>query len=83
MTTTVDRDDKGYWLLARDGKRVEKHGPFPTPGAMRAWEELNITTGVEDDRETVLDGGKDIPADTARDGDEPRRQRKLQDNSGV
>ena len=48
MTTTVERDDKGYWLLARDGKRVERHGPFPTPGAMRAWEALNITTGVAD-----------------------------------
>ena len=47
MTTTTDRDDKGYWLLVRNGKRVEKHGPFPTPVAMRAWERLNLQ-GVED-----------------------------------
>ena len=77
MTTTVDRDDKGYWLLARDGKRVEKHGPFPTPGAMRAWEELNITTGVED---AVDEDTSDTHEDSADSG---KRRNVRRDDSMV
>ena len=64
MTTTVERDDKGYWLLVRDGKRVERHGPFPTPGAMRAYERVNISTGVEDASDSREDTNGALPDST-------------------